>query len=349
MREKGGAPGDVAGGICERGSMKSDSRVKKSKSPPCLAKKRRDKSRAPSRLDSLFIFFFLLLSCGVCAAQKVAITFDDLPLNGDLPPGVTRVEITRDTLALLKKRHVPPAYGFVNARKLEGNPDAAEALKLWVASEPFGSHTYSHMDLNENPAEAFEREIEQNEPALELVAAKDANWHWLRYPFLREGDTVEKRRAVRAYLQAHQYRVAQVTLDWEDYLWNSAYARCEAKNDAASIAWLRSSYLDIASQYLDLGREMAKLVYGHDINHVLLLHLGAFSSTILPDALDLVKKKGFTLVTLEEAESDPAYDTDPDAGSKYGGTLLEEWMDVRKIPYPPVAKKPYKELAEICK
>jgi peptidoglycan/xylan/chitin deacetylase (PgdA/CDA1 family) len=284
-----------------------------------------------------------------CAAQKVAVTFDDLPLNGELPAGVTRVEIARDTLAVLKARHVPAAYGFVNARKLEGNPDAAEALKIWAAAEPVGNHTYAHMDLNANAAEAFEREIEQNEPVLELLAAKDANWHWLRYPFLREGDTVEKRRAVRDYLRAHQYRVAQVTLDWEDYLWNSAYARCAVKKDTASIAWLRSSYLNLEASYLDLGWEMAKLVYGHDISHVLLLHLGAFSSTILPDALDLLEKKGFTLVTLEEAESDPAYETDPDAGSKYGGTLLEEWMDARKIKYPAVMAKPYKELGEICK
>lgn len=291
---------------------------------------------------------FFVMSVGMCGAQKVAITFDDLPLNGDLPPGVTRVDVTRNTLAVLQKRHMPAAYGFVNAKKLEGNADAAEALKLWAAAEPVGNHTYSHMDLNENPPEAFEHEIEQNEPALELLAAKDGNWHWLRYPYLREGDTVEKRRAVRVYLLAHQYRVAQVTLDWEDYLWNSAYARCVAKNDATSIAWLRSSYLDIATQYLDLGREMAKLVYGHDINHVLLLHLGAFSSTILADVFDLMEKKGFRFVTLEQAESDPAYEGDPDAGSKYGGTLLEEWMDVKKIPYPAVAKKPYKEVREIC-
>ena len=284
-----------------------------------------------------------------CAAQKVAITFDDLPLNGELPPGVTRVQIARDAVALLKARYAPPAYGFINAKKLEGNPDAAEALKLWTGAEPFGSHTYSHMDLNANSAEAFEREIDEDEPALELLAGKDGNWHWLRYPFLREGDTVEKRRAVRAYLQARGYRIAQVTLDWEDYLWNTPYARCVAKNDAQSIAWLRSSYLDIASNYLDLGREMATLVYGHDINHVLLLHLGAFSSTILPDVFDLLAKKGFTPVTLEEAERDPVYEGDPDAGSKYGGTLLEQWMDARKIPYPPAAKKPYKQLAEICK
>lgn len=59
------------------------------------------------------------------------------------------------------------------------------------------------------------------------------------------------------------------------------------ENEAKSIAWLRSSYLNLESSYLDLGRDLAKLVYGHDINHVLLLHLGAFSSTILPDALNL--------------------------------------------------------------
>ena len=297
-------------------------------------------------------FSIAVLLCGiaaVCAAQKVAITFDDLPLNGDLPPGVTRVQIARDALAVLKARHAPPAYGFINAKKLEGNPDAAEALKLWAAAEPFGNHTYGHMDLNKNLADAFEREIDQNEPALELLSAKDGNWHWLRYPFLHEGETVENRRAVRTYLQGHGYRVAQVTLDWEDYLWNSAYSRCVAKNDTQAIAWLKSSYLSIESSYLDLGKDLAKLVYGHDINHVLLLHLGAFSSTILPDALDLMQKKGFTIVTLEEAESDPVYDGDPDVGSKYGGTLLELWIEAKKIKFPVVMEKPYKELGEICK
>jgi len=298
------------------------------------------------KLRWIAIFFAI---GNACLAQKVAITFDDLPLNGDLPPGMTRVQIAHEAVALLKARHLPPAYGFINAKELEGNPDGAEALKIWSAAEPYGSHTYSHPDLNEILPDAFERDIELNEPALELLAGKDTNWHWLRYPFLREGDTVEKRRAVRSYLHAHGYRVAQVTIDWEDYLWNSAYARCEAKNDAPSVARLKSSYLSIESSYLDLARDLAKTVYGHDINHVLLLHLGAFSSTILPDAFDLMQKKGFTFVTLEQAESDPVYEGDPDVGSKYGGTLLELWMEAKKLPFPAVMAKPYKELAEMCK
>src|ERR1700678_135940 len=299
------------------------------------------------------VLLLVLLSLSlaeICVAQKLAITMDDLPLNGELPRGITQVETARNVLAILKKRHVPPVYGFINAKKLEGNDDAAAALKLWAAAEPFGNHTYSHMDMEQNTPELFERDMEENEPALELLNhdAKD-NWRWLRYPYLHEGDTVEKRRAVRTYLKAHNYRIAQVTLDWEDYLWNFAYAKCVGKNDTKSIAWLRSSYLSTASDFLDLGREQAKLIYGHDINYVLLMHLGAYSSTILPDALDLLKKKGFKLVTLEEAETDPAYDGDPDVGLKDAGTLLDQWMQVKQIKYPEHTDKPYKELESVCK
>ncbi len=289
----------------------------------------------------------LLVLCGLCAAQKLAITFDDLPRNGELPPGVTQEETAKNVVEILKKRHVPPVYGFINAKKLEGSPDGAEGLKVWAAAEPVGNHTYAHMDLEQNTAEAFEREIEEDEPTLELLESKDT-WHWLRYPYLHEGDTVEKRRAVRAYLKAHGYRIAQVSLDWEDYLWNFAYAKCVAKNDTKAMEWLRSSYLSTASAFLDLGREQAKLIYGHEINYVLLMHLGAYSSTILPDALDLLKKKGFKLVTLEEAESDPAYDGDPDVGLHDAGTMLDQWMQVKGIKDPPHAEKPYKELESVC-
>jgi peptidoglycan-N-acetylglucosamine deacetylase len=296
--------------------------------------------------QNLLVLLFLS-HAGISFAQKLAITFDDLPLNGSLPPGVTRAENTKAVLAILKKRHMPPVYGFVNAKKLEGNSDGAEALKLWAAAEPVGNHTYAHMDLEQNSAEAFEREIDENEPVLELLDAAN-NWHWFRYPYLHEGDTVEKRRAVRAYLKARGYRIAQVTLDWEDYLWNTAYARCVAKNDQTSIAWLHTSYLSTASEFLDLGREQAKLIFGRDINYVLLMHLGAFSSTILPDALDLLKGKGFKLVTLEEAESDAAYDADPDVGMHDAGTLLDQMMLVKQIKYPEHAEKPYKEIEAVC-
>jgi peptidoglycan/xylan/chitin deacetylase (PgdA/CDA1 family) len=183
---------------------------------------------------------------------------------------------------------------------------------------------------------------------LELLSGGE-DWRWFRYPFLREGDSVEKRQAVRGYLRDHGYKIAEVTLDYEDYLWNSAYAHCKARNDARSIEWLTSSYLSFASDYIDGDRQMANLVFGHDINHVLLLHLGAFSSTILPQLLDLLQQKKLQLMTLEQAQSDPAYQGDPNATSRYGGSLLEQWMDAKKLTYPQLPAKPYKQLEDICK
>jgi peptidoglycan-N-acetylglucosamine deacetylase len=166
---------------------------------------------------------------------------------------------------------------------------------------------------------------------------------------LWEGETLEKRNAVRTYLKDHGYRVAQVTLDFEDYAWNPPYARCVAKNDQKSIEWLKSSYLDTAQRYIELDQKLSQMVFGRDVKHVMLLHLGGFQTVMLPQLIDLLRQKGFRLVTLEEAESDPAYQSNPNAGLKYGGTLLEQTIEAQDLKYPPVPPKPMKELDAVCR
>ena len=297
----------------------------------------------------ILILLGSLLASPQGGAENLAVTFDDLPLNGELAPAMTRSGIVRDVLAILAEQHLSQVYGFVNAQKLEDNADGAAALKLWVAGgQRVGNHSYSHPDLNQTSAESFVENVQQDEPVLELLDAA-GDWRWLRFPFLHEGDTRDKRRAVRSALKQHSYQIAQVTVDYEDYLWNSPYARCIARGDQKSIVWLRASYLDMATHYIDADRQMAMLLFGREINHVLLLHLGAFSGRILPDLFELLKAKGFRFVTLQEAERDPVYDSDPDAGSKFGGTLLEQWLDVRGIKYPPAPSKPYQQLAALCR
>ncbi len=293
----------------------------------------------------------LVLACTatLARAEPVAITFDDLPLNGELAPGMTRAGIVRDVLAVLKAAQVPTTFGFVNAARFEGSADGAQALRLWVdGGQRVGNHTYAHGDLVGESAEEFMADVRRDEPVLELLDPAH-DWHWLRYPYLHEGNTHAKRHAVRAALAVRGYRIAQTTLDYEDYLWNSPYARCLARHDERAIASLRAGYLAIAAQYLDADRQLAQLLYGHEVSHVLLLHLGAFSSAILPDLLQLLHAKGFTLVTLEQAQRDPVYATDPDGVEPESGTLLEQWIAVRKLPVPPAPAKPYRELETLCK
>jgi peptidoglycan-N-acetylglucosamine deacetylase len=296
----------------------------------------------------LLASLIMLAMSGMVRAEKVALTFDDLPLNGELSPGMTRSGIVRDVLSVLKARKVPPVYGFINAQRMEDAADGAEALRLWVAGgQRVANHAYSHPDLTRTKAEDFLADVRRNEPVLQLLDPRN-DWHWFRYPYLREGDTLEKRHQVRQGLVARGYRIAQVTLDYEDYLWNTPYARCRARADLEGLDWLRSSYLEAARGFLETNRQMAQQLYGRPIDHVLLLHLGAYTSTILPELLDLLRSLGFELATLEDVQRDTAYAEDPDNGSAQGGTLLEQLMDARKLKYPPVPLKPRQQLAQVC-
>jgi peptidoglycan-N-acetylglucosamine deacetylase len=296
----------------------------------------------------LVLFSFALALTVTLSAQEVALTFDDLPAHGPVPEGLSRVEIIKSILKDLKAAHAPQVYGFINAGKLEQAPADLEVLKLWrAAGFPLGNHTYTHPSLNKISAKDFEQNIEKNEAELKsLMDGKD--WHWLRYPFLDEGDTVEKRREVRAYLKNHGYRIAQVTLDFQDWAWNDPYARCVEKKDDKSIGRLKKMYVDTASEFLDLDPKLAKLVYGRDIKHVLLLHVGAFETVMLPRLMELLKQRGYKLITLPEAESDEAYKSDPDVVLTEGGTLLEQMIVAKHLQMPQHAPVPITELEAMC-
>src|SRR5262249_12379193 len=150
-------------------------------------------------------------------SPKVALTFDDLPVHAALPAGLTRSDVARSILAALAAHHAPPTYGFVNAKALEGAPETEEVLRLWrAAGYPLGNHTYSHIDLTANTPEAFEQDVRAGEPVLKRLM-EGADWHWLRFPYLHEGDTLEKRRAVRRTLADEGYRIAEVTLSFDDW------------------------------------------------------------------------------------------------------------------------------------
>jgi len=299
---------------------------------------------------SLFIF------CGISLASaqqrlEVAITVDDLPVHGDLTSTMTRAEIAKKMIEAFQAKGVPGVYGFVNAKNIGANGDTEKdsVMKMWAdAGFPLGNHTFSHIDLNTATVQTFEDEIVANEAVLNgLMGSRD--WHWLRYPFLHEGDTLEKRHAVRKYLAEHGYKIAQVTLDFGDYAWNNPYARCVAKQDTQAIEWLKASYLNTAKEDITLDRKLSAMLFGRDIKYVLLLHIGALDSEMLPDLLELFKKQGFHFVSLKDAQKYPAYQSDPDAALKFGGTLLEQLTEAKHLKYPAHADRPMEKLDAVCR
>jgi len=281
-------------------------------------------------------------------AQQIAVTFDDLPAHSALPPGETRMQVAASVLQTLKAANMPPVYGFVNGVHVQTQPQLIQVLDAWrAAGNPLGDHTWSHMDLNKHTLEEFEGDVQRNQSLLSReMGAED--WHWLRFPYLSEGDTPEKSAGVRAFLLQHGYRIADVTISFDDYAWNGPYARCSAKGDAKAIAQLESSYLAAAGRSIDYYRGLSHTLYGRDIPYVLLVHIGAFDARMLPRLLDLYRSRGFSFITLSEAEKDDFYREDTDLALPPGPDSLENVMRARHLPLP-ARPQPPAELQTVCK
>ena len=271
------------------------------------------------------------------SAPKIALTFDDLPAHGPLPPGVTRAQIASKILAALKDAQVPATYGFVNGLMVEKQPQDAAVLEAWrAAGNPLGNHSWSHMDLRKQAAEAFEADVNQNEPLLDKWMSNQ-DWHWFRYPFLAEGETKEKRASIRTFLGQRGYKIAGVTMSFGDYQWNEPYARCRTKGDNHAVALLESSFLAAADESIRYYRGLSSTLYGRDIPYVLLLHVGAFDAEMMPRLLKLYQSRGFKFVTLDDAERDEFYREDTDLHLQISPDTLEEAMAERHLSLPPHA------------
>ena len=120
------------------------------------------------------------------APLEIAITIDDLPVHAPYPPGVTPEQVSKQMLAAFKAAGVP-AYGVVNAVRLQEQPESRDVLEGWrAAGMTLGSHGWSHQQLRDIRIDQFEQELVKNEPVLRDLG-RGTDWHWFRYPYVDEG------------------------------------------------------------------------------------------------------------------------------------------------------------------
>lgn len=278
----------------------------------------------------------------------VALTFDDVPAAGGLHVNETRVGIVNRLINELHADHLKGIYGFVNATDISDDPDLQQALHLWLAAGMnIGNHTFDHPALDDTTAEAYIHNIALDEPTLRQYDPT-GDWHWFRYPYLEEGNSLEKREEVRGWLLKNGYRIAQVTLNFQDDDWDDPYGRCLAKHDQAGIAWLKQSYMENAAEFIRVGREEQIIAFGHEVPNVLLLHETDFTTLMLPDLMKLLRSQGFRFAPIAKIERDPVYSLDPREPNPGGGTITNQVLDARHLPYPAFRPEPVDKLNNLC-
>lgn len=278
-----------------------------------------------------------LLAPGAAQAQgfDVAVTVDDLPVHGALPPGMTRLSIARAHIETFKAHGVKEAFGFVNSAKAT-DPETNAVLDAWrAAGHPLGNHTASHLNLEKaETLEAWIADLEAGEPAV-AQRMKGQDWRYLRFPNLTAGTRPERHQGAAAYLAAHGYKVAHVTFSFSDWSYSDAYARCLAKGDQAAIRTMEDQYLRGVDEELANMRTISQAVYGRMIPQVLLTHIGGWSAHMLPQVMDRLDAAGARYVTLEAAQKDPAYALAEAIPG--GGGIMERTAKARGVALPATA------------
>lgn len=292
-----------------------------------------------------FAVLTLVLGCTLTFAQApqktdraVAVTIDDLPAGmADRLPASNITAMTTKLLSTLRDQKVP-VVGFVNEKKLFKVGEADErikALQMWLDSGfELGNHTFSHMSLNQNELNDWEDDVVQGESVLRiLLAPHKMKLRYFRHPYLDTGRDLATRRKAEEFLTQRGYRIAPVTLDGWDWAFAGIYEDAKTRNDSDLQQKIVKDYLAYHDAQFAYSERLAQQVLGHEPKQILLLHASNLEADHIGELLEVLRKRGYRFITLEEALGDSAYSLPDSYVGEEGTGWLEHWAITQgKIP-----------------
>jgi len=260
--------------------------------------------------------------------RAVAITIDDLPAGAaNTMDAATILDMTTRLLTTLRDQKVP-TVGFVNEKKLYkfGEVDQRiQALQMWLDyGFELGNHTYSHLSLNQVGLKAWEDDVIQGESITRMLLDQHKmKLRYFRHPFLDTGRDLQTRREAEAFLVGRGYRIAPITLDAWDWMYAGVYEDARKRGDTALQQQLTKSYLEYSNDVFAYNEQLVKQLIGYEPKQILLLHGNQLEADHIGELLDVMRKRGYRFITLEEALGDQAYSL-PDT---YVGEEGTGWID----------------------
>jgi peptidoglycan/xylan/chitin deacetylase (PgdA/CDA1 family) len=248
----------------------------------------------------------LFALAAAAGAREIALTIDDAPrADSAMMSGAERAQ---KLIAALKAADVPEVAFFAVPRELTAE-GRARLMSYAQAGHLIANHSAHHPNLRNLTAEEYLADIAEADRTLRGFP----NFRpWFRYPYLSEGETREKRDAVRAGLRTMGYISGYVTVD--DYDW---YIDRQA-NDAVKagkkidMAGLRDLYVYVLMDAVEFYDAIAVKTLGRSPKHVLLMHENDLAALFLPDLIAALRNKGWTIISPTVAFQDPIAEIEPD-------------------------------------
>ncbi len=293
-------------------------------------------------IKAYLILTALIIATGVTlyaqqTQREVAITVDDLPAAGaNAMTGTEIIEMTSKLFGTLRDQKVP-AVGFVNERKLYrfGEvDDRIKALSMWPEyGFELGNHTFTHASLNRVGLKVWEEEIVRGETVTTMLLAQhNMKMRYFRHPYLDTGRDLETRRQAEAFLAERGYRIAPVTMDAWDWMYAGVYEDARRRGDTALEQKLLDSYHDYTNQVFDYYEKFSRDLIGYEPKQILLLHGNWLEADHIGELLDLLRKRGYKFITLQDALGDAAYSLPDEYVGEEGTSWIDHWAITRGHP-----------------
>ena len=270
--------------------------------------------------------------------RQVAVTIDDLPAGmADRLPASDITAMTTKLLTTLRDQKIP-VVGFVNEKKLYKPGEVDErikALEMWLDyGFELGNHTFSHMSLNQSVLKDWEDDVVQGESVIRiLLAQRKMKLRYFRHPYLDTGRDLATRRKAEEFLIQRGYRIAPVTLDGWDWAFAGIYEDAKKRNDTALQQQIVKDYLAYHDAVFAYSEQLSAKIVGYEPRQILLLHASNLEADHIGELLDVLRKRGYRFITLQDALSDPAYSLPDTYVGEEGTGWLDHWaISQGKIP-----------------
>jgi len=231
-------------------------------------------------------------------AKEIAITFDDSPrFARGYFDGQTREKKLIDTL---QKHNVAQVAFFSVAKNLD--EEGIKRLNLYSdAGHIIANHTQSHPNFNKLSLTQYQQDFLQ---ASELLEQFKTYQKLFRFPYLREGDTIEKRDGMRKTLDKHHYQNAYITLNNYDWYIESLFQKAVKEGVTVDLKKLSTLYVNVLIESIEYYDEMAIKHLGRSPKHMLLLHEMDITALFIGDLVDELRVRGWQIITPDKAYTD---------------------------------------------
>ncbi len=290
------------------------------------------------RMTMRFIVLCAVISCAISLAaqsqpkpdRQVAVTIDDLPAGmADRLPAADITAMTAKLLGTLRDQKIP-VVGFVNEKKLYKPGEVDErikALAMWLDyGFELGNHTFSHASLNQIQLKDWEEEVVRGETVTRMLLAQHKmKLRYFRHPYLDTGRDLLTRRQAEEFLTQRGYRIAPITLDGWDWMFAGLYEDAMKRNDTPLQQQIVKEYLAHHDAAIAYAEQASAKIVGYEPRQILLLHASNLEADHIGELLDLLRKRGYRFISLEDALSDPAYSLPDNYVGEEGTGWIDHW------------------------